>query len=200
MGKEVITQNHFFPSLFSHFLLASHVSLSFSHRTLPLFALSPQRNPVSPLGLELFEGDPELCCSLPLLSSHSLPSSPLLSPSRGGGGERCVWSHSYLAFERFGGRCCKTVSPFLTIPSLPRSPSLLPRCLFSLPFHPRTLFFFETQLSLFPSTPRGQADASPHWFRQDGFALKQRALHSTPRRRGRMTNRQEEGRKNKGRE
>lgn len=41
-------------------------------------SLSPQRNPVSPLGLELFEGDPELYCSLPPLSSlpYSLPPPP----------------------------------------------------------------------------------------------------------------------------
>lgn len=76
--------------LFSHFPLVSCVpclSPSHSlHTLLPLFSLSltPQRNPVSPLGLELFEGDPELYCSLPLLpllSSLPLPPSISLQPS-----------------------------------------------------------------------------------------------------------------------
>lgn len=71
--------------LFSHFPLVSCVpclSPSHSlHTLLPLFSLSltPQRNPVSPLGLELFEGDPELYCSLPLLPLlSSLPLPPSL--------------------------------------------------------------------------------------------------------------------------
>ncbi len=45
--------------------------LSLPLYTPPFLSLSPQRNPVSPLGLELFEGDPELYRSLPLLSSLS---------------------------------------------------------------------------------------------------------------------------------
>lgn len=46
-------------------------------------SLSPQRNPVSPLGTKRFEGDPELRCSLPLLSSLSaaLPFLPPHLPS-----------------------------------------------------------------------------------------------------------------------
>lgn len=49
----------------------------------PFLSLSPQRNPVSPLGTKLFEGDPELCCSLSLLSSlpTTLPFSPPHLPS-----------------------------------------------------------------------------------------------------------------------
>lgn len=75
--------------LFSHFPLVSHVfpSLSLPSYTPPFLSLSPQRNPVSPLGLELFEGDPELYCSLPLLSSLSSlyppPSAPTPQPSGG---------------------------------------------------------------------------------------------------------------------
>lgn len=51
--------------------------------TPPLLSLSPQRNPVSPLGTKLFEGDPELRCSLPPLSSlpTTLPFSPPHLPS-----------------------------------------------------------------------------------------------------------------------
>lgn len=77
--KKVTTQITSFLSLLILSPLVSclpHLSPSFSHslHTLPL---SPQRNPVSPLGLELFEGDPELYCLLPLLSSLSaLPPSP----------------------------------------------------------------------------------------------------------------------------
>lgn len=77
--------NHFFPFSFHTFPL-SHVSHVFPPLFLSPFVhspfslpLSPQRNPVSPLGLKLFEGDPELYCSLPLLSSlSSLP--PALHP------------------------------------------------------------------------------------------------------------------------
>lgn len=70
--------------LFSHFPLVSRLpclSLSLSPFVHSPFSLplSPQRNPASPLGLKLFEGDPELYCSLPLLSSlSSLP--PALHP------------------------------------------------------------------------------------------------------------------------
>lgn len=68
--------------LFSHFPLVSCLpclSPPFSpslYSLPPFLSLSPQRNPVSPLGLELFEGDPELYCSLPLLPLlSSLPPS-----------------------------------------------------------------------------------------------------------------------------
>ena len=85
-GKEVITQTTSFLSLFTLSpCLTSPMSFPLSLYLSPLvhspfsLPLSPQRNPASPLGLKLFEGDPELYCSLPLLSSlSSLP--PALHP------------------------------------------------------------------------------------------------------------------------
>lgn len=80
-GKEVITQTASFLSLFTLSpCLMSPMSfpLSLPSYIPPFLSLSPQRNPVSPLGLKLFEGDPELYRSLPPLSSlpTALPSPP----------------------------------------------------------------------------------------------------------------------------
>lgn len=90
--KEVRAQTTSFLSLFT---LSPCIMSPMSFRlSLPLYtplflSLSPQRNPVSPLGLELFEGDPKLYCSLPLLSSlpsptpTPLPSTPTPHPLGG---------------------------------------------------------------------------------------------------------------------
>lgn len=82
-GKEVITQTASFLSLFTLSpCLMSPVSflLSLPSYIPPFLSLSPQRNPVSPLGLKLFEGDPELYRSLPPLSSLSSLPTALPSP------------------------------------------------------------------------------------------------------------------------
>lgn len=96
-GRETVKEwgksynpNHFFPFSFNTFLrLLSPISIPLFLPLPPSLSLplSPQRNLVSPLGLELFEGDPELYCLLPLLSSLSaLPPSPRSHPSALGGG------------------------------------------------------------------------------------------------------------------
>lgn len=69
-------------SLFT-LLLLSPTSLAFSlpPHPPPFLSLSPQRNPVSPLGLELFEGDPELYCCCSLCSPPSMPLPPSPTPT-----------------------------------------------------------------------------------------------------------------------
>lgn len=90
VGKQLyVNQNASFLSLSTFPLPRIYIFPShFIHSSFSL-SLSPLRNPVSPLGLRLFEGDPELCCSLPPLSSlpttlpPRLPSTPTPQPSGG---------------------------------------------------------------------------------------------------------------------